>query len=160
MEVIYNRRRTAHKLYHQTSDQVDNHSTRTSAAPNMAVVAPGQAASGSTTGAPHVLVVPYPAQGHMQPLLHLASLLAARGLRLTVVATPATVRLLAPLVAEHPASVRLLTFPSAADHDTSGPTSVGADFHAVAALRGPSASGCGPEPIQTPATGKPAASWR
>ncbi|PAN24337.1 hypothetical protein PAHAL_4G181100 [Panicum hallii] len=103
----------------------------------MAVVAPGQAASDSTTGAPHVLVVPYPAQGHMQPLLHLASLLAARGLRLTVVATPATVRLLAPLVVEHPASVRPLTFPSAADHDTSGPTSVGADFHAVAALRGP-----------------------
>ncbi|RLN13478.1 UDP-glycosyltransferase 89B2-like [Panicum miliaceum] len=104
----------------------------------MAVVAPAQAASGSTTGAPHVLVVPYPAQGHMQPLLHLASLLAARGLRLTVVATPATVRLLAPLLAAHPSSVRPLTFPSAADHDTSGPTSVGADFHAhAAALRGP-----------------------
>ncbi|KAG2606010.1 UDP-glycosyltransferase 89B2-like [Panicum virgatum] len=105
----------------------------------MAVVAPAQAASGSTAGAPHVLVVPYPAQGHMQPLLHLASLLAARGLRLTVVVpTPATARLLAPLLAEHPSSVRPLAFPSAADHDTSGPTSVGADFHAhAAALRGP-----------------------
>ncbi|CAL5052415.1 unnamed protein product [Urochloa decumbens] len=82
-----------------------------------------QAASGSTGGAPHVLVVPYPAQGHMQPLLHLASLLAARGLRITVAATPATAHLLAPLLAAHPSSVRPLTFPSAADHDTSGPTS-------------------------------------
>uniref|UniRef100_J3MDA3 Uncharacterized protein n=1 Tax=Oryza brachyantha TaxID=4533 RepID=J3MDA3_ORYBR len=36
--------------------------------------------------APHVLLVPYPARGHMQPLLHLASRLAAAGLRLTVVA--------------------------------------------------------------------------
>ncbi|CAL5047309.1 unnamed protein product [Urochloa decumbens] len=97
-----------------------------------------QAASGSTAGAPHVLVVPYPAQGHMQPLLHLASLLAARGLRLTVAATPATAHLLAPLLAAHPSSVRPLTFSSAAGHDTSGPSSVGADFHAhAAALRAP-----------------------
>ncbi|CAN6207948.1 unnamed protein product [Urochloa humidicola] len=100
------------------------------------------AASGSTAGAPHVLVVPYPAQGHMQPLLHLASLLAARGLRLTVAATPDTAHLLAPLLAAHPSSVAPLTFPSAAaaaGHDaTSGPTSVGADFHAhAAALRAP-----------------------
>jgi hypothetical protein len=101
---------------------------------DMAAVTAEQA----TSGGPHVLVVPYPAQGHMQPLLHLASLLAARGLRLTVVATPATVHLLAPLLNAHPSSVRPLTFPSAADHDTSGPTSVGADFHAhAAALRAP-----------------------
>ncbi|CAN6197981.1 unnamed protein product [Urochloa humidicola] len=51
--------------------------------------------------APHVLVVPYPAQGHMLPLLDLASLLAARGVRVTVVATPATAPLLAPLLAAH-----------------------------------------------------------
>ncbi|KAF8650489.1 hypothetical protein HU200_063854 [Digitaria exilis] len=103
----------------------------------MATVTASASGSGSPTGAPHVLVVPYPAQGHMQPLLHLASLLAARGLRLTVVATDATAHLLAPLLAAHPASsVRPLTFPSAAD--TSGPTSIGADFHAHAAsLRDP-----------------------
>ncbi|CAN6197980.1 unnamed protein product [Urochloa humidicola] len=101
-------------------------------------VAERAAASGSTAGEPHVLVVPYPAHGHMQPLLHLSSLLAARGLRLTVAATPATAHLLEPLLAAHPTSVRPLTFPSAAAHDTSGPTSVGADFHALAAaLRAP-----------------------
>uniref|UniRef100_A0ACD6AN95 Uncharacterized protein n=1 Tax=Avena sativa TaxID=4498 RepID=A0ACD6AN95_AVESA len=64
------------------------------------------------TPAPHILVVPYPAQGHTIPLLDLASLLAARGLRLTVVATPATAPLLAPLLAAHPdGAVRALTLP-------------------------------------------------
>ena len=109
--------------------------------------------TGNTTGAPHVLLVPYPAQGHMQPLLHLASFLAARGLCLTVVETPATTHLLAPLLAEHPSSVRSLSFPSTIDHDTSGPTSVGADFHArAAACARRSASGCGPTPAPTPRT--------
>uniref|UniRef100_A0A0E0E0L7 Glycosyltransferase n=1 Tax=Oryza meridionalis TaxID=40149 RepID=A0A0E0E0L7_9ORYZ len=86
--------------------------------------------------APHVLLVPYPARGHMQPLLHLASRLSAAGLRLTVVATTSTLHLLSPLLAEHPSSVSPLTFPSF-EHDTSGPTSVGVDLHALAALREP-----------------------
>uniref|UniRef100_A0A0E0LAG4 Glycosyltransferase n=1 Tax=Oryza punctata TaxID=4537 RepID=A0A0E0LAG4_ORYPU len=85
---------------------------------------------------PHVLLVPYPARGHMQPLLHLASRLAAAGLRLTVVATTSTLHLLSPLLAEHPSSVSPLTFPSF-ENDTSGPTSVGVDIHALAALREP-----------------------
>ncbi|CAL5017973.1 unnamed protein product [Urochloa decumbens] len=61
--------------------------------------------------APHVLVVPCPAQGHMLALLDLTGLLASRGVRLTVVATPATASQLAPLLAAHPAAVRALTLP-------------------------------------------------
>jgi UDP:flavonoid glycosyltransferase YjiC (YdhE family) len=63
------------------------------------------------TPAPHVLVVPFPAQGHALPLLDLTGLLAARGLRLTVVTTPANLPLLSPLIAAHPAAVRPLTLP-------------------------------------------------
>jgi len=74
----------------------------------------------------------------MQPLLHLASLLTAHGLRLTVVETPTTTHLLASLLAEHPCLGAVALVPSTVDHDTSGPTSVGADFHAhAAALRAP-----------------------
>ncbi|XP_047043274.1 UDP-glycosyltransferase 89B2-like [Lolium rigidum] len=70
------------------------------------------AAAIPTARAPHVLVVPYPAQGHTIPLLDLAALLAARGLRLTVVVTPATTQLLSPLLAAHPGgAVRALTLP-------------------------------------------------
>ncbi|KAM0917768.1 hypothetical protein ACQ4PT_009212 [Festuca glaucescens] len=70
------------------------------------------AAATDTAPAPHVLVVPYPAQGHTIPLLDLAALLAARGLRLTVVVTPATAPLLSPLLAAYPeGAVRALTLP-------------------------------------------------
>uniref|UniRef100_A0A0E0KW12 Glycosyltransferase n=1 Tax=Oryza punctata TaxID=4537 RepID=A0A0E0KW12_ORYPU len=63
------------------------------------------------TATPHVLLVPFPAQGHALPLYDLAALLAARGLRLTVVTTPANAAQLAPLLAAHPDSVHRLIFP-------------------------------------------------
>ena len=53
------------------------------------------ASNGDDKRKPHVLVVPYPAQGHMLPLLDLAALLAARGLALTVAVTAGNVRHLA-----------------------------------------------------------------
>ncbi|KAF0906293.1 hypothetical protein E2562_009665 [Oryza meyeriana var. granulata] len=61
---------------------------------------------------PRVLVVPYPAQGHMLPLLDLVALLAARGLALTVAVTPGNIPLLAPLLAScPPSSVATVTLP-------------------------------------------------
>lgn len=64
------------------------------------------------TKKPHVLVVPYPAQGHMLPLLDLVALLAARGLALAVAVTPRNVPLLAPLLAScPPSSVATVTLP-------------------------------------------------
>ncbi|CAN6269516.1 unnamed protein product [Urochloa humidicola] len=68
-------------------------------------------AAAPTPTTPQVLVIPFPAQGHALPLLDFAALLAARGLRLTVVTTPANLPLLSPLLAAHPDAVRPLTLP-------------------------------------------------
>lgn len=97
--------------------------------------------------AAHVLVVPYPAQGHMIPLLDLAGLLASNGgLRLTVVATAATAPLLDPLLAAHRGTIRdlVLPFPShpafpAGVESAKGlsPALFGALITAFAGLRGP-----------------------
>ncbi|CAO2207100.1 unnamed protein product [Urochloa humidicola] len=62
---------------------------------------------------PHVLLVPYLAQGHMLPLLDLAALLAARGLAVTVAVTSGNVPLLDPLLAAFPSvGVAALPFPT------------------------------------------------
>ncbi|KAI5008130.1 hypothetical protein ZWY2020_009178 [Hordeum vulgare] len=84
--------------------------------PSSMYAAPQASASngvGNGAGKPHVLVVPYPAQGHMLPLLDLAALLAARGLALTVAVTAGNVWLLAPFLAACPSvATVVLPFPS------------------------------------------------
>uniref|UniRef100_K3YMS0 Glycosyltransferase n=1 Tax=Setaria italica TaxID=4555 RepID=K3YMS0_SETIT len=64
--------------------------------------ATGSRACNGGEGNPHVLVVPYPAHGHMLPLLDLAALLAARGLAVTVAITAGNAPLLQSLLASCP----------------------------------------------------------
>ncbi|CAA6675108.1 unnamed protein product [Spirodela intermedia] len=47
---------------------------------------------------PHILVFPFPAQGHMIPLLDFAHILSLRGLSVTVLVTPKNAPLLQPLL--------------------------------------------------------------
>ncbi|KAA8532838.1 hypothetical protein F0562_033045 [Nyssa sinensis] len=65
--------------------------------------------SNSGDGA-HILVFPYPAQGHMLPMLDLTHQLAVRGLAITVLITPKNLPTLNPLLSSHP-SIQTLVFP-------------------------------------------------
>ncbi|CAN6328993.1 unnamed protein product [Urochloa humidicola] len=77
----------------------------------MGTQSPPEATLEGGDGRPHVLVVPYPAQGHMLALLDLAALLATRGdLSVTVAVTTGNVALLDPLLAACP-SVGVVTLP-------------------------------------------------
>lgn len=71
---------------------------------------PGGVGGGSGS---HILVFPYPAQGHMIPLLDLAHHLATRGLTITIVVTPKNHPPLTPLLSLHSYSIRplILNFP-------------------------------------------------
>nr|GEW60590.1 UDP-glycosyltransferase 89A2-like [Tanacetum cinerariifolium] len=60
----------------------------------------------------HILVFPFPAQGHMLPLLDLTHHLATHGLTITILVTPKNLPLLNPLLASSPNIKPLvLTFP-------------------------------------------------
>ncbi|KAH6827479.1 UDP-glucosyl transferase 89B1 [Perilla frutescens var. hirtella] len=65
----------------------------------------------------HVLVFPYPALGHMIPLLDLTHQLATRGLTITILVTPKNLRLLSPLLSAHPHSITPLVLPFPAHPD-------------------------------------------
>ncbi|KAK3039767.1 hypothetical protein RJ639_027080 [Escallonia herrerae] len=64
--------------------------------------------SGSGKGI-HILVFPYPAQGHMLALLDLSHQLALHGLTITILVTPKNLPILSPLLATHP-SIQTLVF--------------------------------------------------
>ncbi|XP_041997238.1 UDP-glycosyltransferase 89B2 [Salvia splendens] len=59
----------------------------------------------------HVLVFPFPAQGHMIPLLDLTAQLASSGVTVTVVVTPKNLHFLDRLLAAHPTSISALSLP-------------------------------------------------
>ncbi|MFQ6648962.1 hypothetical protein Gotur_020749 [Gossypium turneri] len=60
---------------------------------------------------PHILVFPYPAQGHMLPLLDLTHQLALHGLTITILVTPKNLPFLSTLLSSHPSSITPLVFP-------------------------------------------------
>ncbi|KAJ3707503.1 hypothetical protein LUZ61_011208 [Rhynchospora tenuis] len=64
---------------------------------------------------PHVLVIPFPSQGHLLPLLDLVYHLSMRRVSLTIAVTPANLPLLSPLLAKSPPNsveTIVLPFPS------------------------------------------------
>lgn len=64
---------------------------------------------------PHILIFPYPAQGHMIPLLDFTDRLAIRGLTITILVTPKNIPLLNPILYKHP-TIQTLVLPFPADH--------------------------------------------
>ncbi|KAL2546587.1 UDP-glycosyltransferase 89A2 [Forsythia ovata] len=64
----------------------------------------------SSKNGAHILVFPYPAQGHMLPLLHLTYHLSIRGVSITILVTPKNLPILTPLLSTNP-SIQTLVFP-------------------------------------------------
>ncbi|KAF7124318.1 hypothetical protein RHSIM_Rhsim12G0070100 [Rhododendron simsii] len=64
----------------------------------------------NTSKSVHILIFPYPAQGHMLPLLDLTHQLALHGLTLTILVTPQNLPTLNPLLSAHP-SIKTLVLP-------------------------------------------------
>ncbi|KAJ1400858.1 hypothetical protein SESBI_29157 [Sesbania bispinosa] len=61
---------------------------------------------------PHILVFPYPALGHMFPLLQLTHHLALGGtLTITIITTPKNLPILNPLLSTHPNTIQTLILP-------------------------------------------------
>ncbi|KZV56854.1 hypothetical protein F511_27413 [Dorcoceras hygrometricum] len=65
---------------------------------------------GSSKNGAHVLVFPYPAQGHMLPLLDLTHQLSQRNLTITILITPGNLPILTPLLSANP-SIQTLILP-------------------------------------------------
>ncbi|KAF7808996.1 UDP-glycosyltransferase 89A2-like [Senna tora] len=60
---------------------------------------------------PHILIFPYPAQGHILPLLDLTHQLALRSFTITILITPKNLPTLNPLLSAHPTSIHTLILP-------------------------------------------------
>ncbi|KAJ4792849.1 UDP-glycosyltransferase [Rhynchospora pubera] len=94
---------------------------------------------------PHILLIPFPAQGHIIPFLDLSRHLALQNLSLTIVVTPSNLPLLSPLLSKSPSIQTLsLPFPSS-PHLPPGvenskdlpPSSFGLFIHALSSLHSP-----------------------
>ena len=63
----------------------------------------------------HILVIPYPAQGHIIPMMDLTNQLAIRGLAITIFTTPKNLHIFNPLVSNHPNLIQTLVLPFPSD---------------------------------------------
>ncbi|KAI3807390.1 hypothetical protein L1987_23317 [Smallanthus sonchifolius] len=63
------------------------------------------------TSGSHVLIFPYPAQGHMLSLLDLTHQLALRNVSITILVTPKNLPTLSPLLSAHPTTITTLILP-------------------------------------------------
>ncbi|XP_072960898.1 UDP-glycosyltransferase 87A2-like [Typha angustifolia] len=66
--------------------------------------------SSSTSSIPHLVAIPYPGRGHVNPMLHLCRRLASRGIHVTFVLTREWLRLLSPS-STIPDNLRFLPIP-------------------------------------------------
>ncbi|KAI4314039.1 hypothetical protein L6164_026982 [Bauhinia variegata] len=60
---------------------------------------------------PHILVLPYPAQGHMLAMLDLTHQLVLKGSSITIVVTPKNLPILDSLLSTHPTTIQTLVLP-------------------------------------------------
>ncbi|KAF3515434.1 hypothetical protein F2Q69_00009950 [Brassica cretica] len=86
---------------------------------------------------PHIMVFPYPAQGHLLPLLDLTHQLCLHGnVTVSIIVTPKNLPHLSPLLSAHPSAVSAVTLPL--PHSLSGVENVkdlGCTPHIMASLR-------------------------
>ncbi|KAI3867358.1 hypothetical protein MKX03_036485 [Papaver bracteatum] len=66
--------------------------------------------SSTPSSGAHILIFPYPAQGHMIPLLDFAHQLSLRNLKITILITPKNLPILNPLLSKNP-SIKTLVLP-------------------------------------------------
>ncbi|PWA58678.1 UDP-glucuronosyl/UDP-glucosyltransferase [Artemisia annua] len=74
-----------------------------------------------STSNTHLLVYPFPASGHIIPLLDLAHILLRRGFTITVIISTANLPLLDPLISSYPSSLHKLHFPDPESSPSSHP---------------------------------------
>ncbi|PON76746.1 UDP-glucuronosyl/UDP-glucosyltransferase [Trema orientale] len=67
--------------------------------------------TGGSNQSPHILMFPYPAQGHMLAFLDLTHHLALQDFIITIITTPKNHKILGPLLSAHPATIHTLVFP-------------------------------------------------
>lgn len=60
---------------------------------------------------PHIMVFPYPAQGHLLPLLDLTHQLCLHDLTVSIIVTPKNLPYLSPLLSAHPSAVSAVILP-------------------------------------------------